>query len=69
MAKVKKREVIESPVEHLVKESRREDFKKIYSGISGDYFPIWIYGTDSEVEEIVSFVNEHIKKKHQYVVL
>ncbi|MGL5681725.1 MAG: efflux RND transporter permease subunit [Marinifilaceae bacterium] len=65
-AKVKNRMGVEIPINHLVKESRGEDFKKLYSGNGGDYFPIKLFGTDKEVEDIVEFVNSYVKSNSKY---
>ena len=57
---------IEIPLSYLIQETKGEDFKRLYSGSGGDYYPIKITAKDREIKEIVAFTNEYIKTKKDY---
>ncbi len=66
MSKVKNKDGVEIPMSYLVKETRGEDFKKIYSGRGGDYYPIRIVAKDREVEQVVAFVKDYVCQDEGY---
>lgn len=68
VSKVKNKNGVEIPLDFLIKESKGEDFKKLYSGSGGDYFPIKIFGSDNEVETIVNFINQYTQDDNRFSV-
>lgn len=67
-SKVKNNRGVEIPLEFLIKESKGEDFKKLYSGSGGNYFPIPIFGNDTEIEAIADFVNRYTHDDNRFAV-
>lgn len=57
---------IEVPLSYLIQETKGKDFKRLYSGSGGDYYPIKIIAKDRDIKEIVSFANEYIKAEKDY---
>lgn len=67
-SKVRNKDGVEIPISLLVKETKGEDFKKLYSGSGGDYYPVHIDAEDKEVETIMDTVDEIMKdNKHFFV--
>ncbi|MFI3318773.1 MAG: efflux RND transporter permease subunit [Rikenellaceae bacterium] len=64
--KVKNSDGVEIPISYLVRQSRGEDFKKLYSGSGGNYYPIKIIADDRKVEEIMAFANSYIRSGGGY---
>lgn len=67
-SKVRNREGVEIPLNLLIKETKGEDFKKLYSGSGGDYYPIQIEAEDKEVKEIISTVDTIMKENNDFFV-
>ena len=67
-SKVTNKEGIEIPLSYLINESKGEDFKKLYAGNGGDYYPVSIHANDDEIEEMVNFVNEYVRSDDRYYV-
>lgn len=59
---VKSEQNIDIPLSYLIQERRGEDFKRLYAGSGGDFYPIRIQASDHEVEEIVDFCNAFLKR-------
>ena len=57
---------VEIPLSYLVRETRGEDFKRLYSGNGGDYYPVRIVADDRKVEEIVDFTERFVKSDARY---
>lgn len=67
-SKVRNSQGIEIPISLLIKETKGEDFKKLYSGSGGDYYPVHINASDKEVKEIIKAVNEILKTDKNFFV-
>ena len=65
-SKVRNRDGVEIPLNLIIKESKGEDFKKLYSGKSGDYYPIEIDAEDKDVENIIADISEIIKEDKNF---
>ncbi|MFI3306750.1 MAG: efflux RND transporter permease subunit, partial [Rikenellaceae bacterium] len=59
-SKVRNSEGVEIPLSLIVEERRGEDFKRLHSNSGGDYYPIYIEASDSEVKRIIEVVEEVI---------
>lgn len=66
MSKVTNKQGAEIPLSYLIKESKGEDFKKLYSGSGGDYYPVEIEADDATVREMVHFVRDFTKEHENY---
>lgn len=67
-SKVRNGDGVEIPISLLVKETKGEDFKKLYSGSGGDYYPVHIDAEDKEITKIIATVDDIIKdNKHFFV--
>lgn len=56
-SKVRNKDGIEIPLSLLIRETKDEDFKKIFSGNGGDYYPIHIEADDRDVPKIIDAIN------------
>ena len=66
--KVRNKQGVEIPIAYLIRETKGEDFKRLYSGSGGDYFPVKISGTDPEMEAVMEFVNDFVRHDNRYAV-
>lgn len=67
-SKVTNKDNVEIPLSYLINESKGEDFKKLYAGNGGDYYPVSIHANDETIEEMVHFVNEYVRNDNNYYV-
>ena len=49
---------VEIPLSFVVRETKGEDFKLIYSGSGGDFYPLNIDANDRDLDEIISTIEE-----------
>ena len=63
---IKNAQGVDIPLRYLIMEGKGEDFKRLYSGSGGDYYPLKIAATDREVKEIVAYTQQYAKKSDQY---
>lgn len=52
---------VDIPLSYLIRETQGEDFKRLYSGNGGDYYPVKITADDRTVESIVDFTERFVK--------
>lgn len=59
-------EGVDIPLSYLIRETQGEDFKRLYSGNGGDYYPVKITANDRTVESIVDFTERFVKADPHY---
>lgn len=59
---------VDIPLSYLIRETQGEDFKRLYSGNGGDYYPVKITADDRTVESIVDFTERFVKADPRYSV-
>lgn len=67
-SKVKNKQGVDIPLAYLINETKREDFKKLYSGNGGDYYPIKINATDKQIEKVINFTNNYVRNSNTFFV-
>lgn len=63
---VRNDEDVDIPLRYLIRETQGEDFKRLYSGSGGDYYPVKISAEDRTVEDIVAFTERYVKSDARY---
>lgn len=63
---VRNDEGVDVPLSFLIRETQGEDFKRLYSGNGGDYYPVKITADDRTVEQIVDFTERFVKSDPRY---
>ena len=63
---VRNDEGVDIPLSYLIRETQGEDFKRLYSGNGGDYYPVKIAADDRTVESIVDFTERFVKADSRY---
>lgn len=63
---VRNSEGVEVPLRYLIQEARGEDFKRLYSGNGGDYYPVQVVADDRTVEKVVDFTEQLVKSDPRY---
>lgn len=63
---VRNGEGVDIPLSYLIRETQGEDFKRLYSGNGGDYYPVKITADDRTVESIVDFTERFVKVDPRY---
>lgn len=63
---VRNDEGVDIPLSYLIRETQGEDFKRLYSGKGGDYYPVKITANDRTVESIVDFTERFVKADPHY---
>ena len=63
---VRNDEGVDIPLSYLIRETQGEDFKRLYSGNGGDYYPVKITANDRTVESIVDFTERFVKADPHY---
>lgn len=58
---------VDIPLSYLIRETQGEDFKRLYSGNGGDYYPVKITADDRTVESIVDFTERFVKADPRYL--
>lgn len=66
--KVRNRNGIEIPLSMIIRETKGEDFKKLYSGSGGDYYPIALDVEDRDVRRVMETVEEVVKEDEDFFV-
>lgn len=66
--KVRNRQGVEIPLSLLIKETKGEDFKKLYSGAGGDYYPIFVEAADKDIKHIQATVENIVKEDGNFFV-
>lgn len=67
-SKVRSSDGVEIPLNLLIKETKGEDFKKLYSGAGGDFYPVHIEIEDREVKKVIAEVEDIIKTDKNFFV-
>ena len=52
----------------VINETKGEDFKKLYSGSGGDYYPVVIDVDDADVKRVMETVEEVVKEDKDFFV-
>ncbi|MEG1905116.1 MAG: efflux RND transporter permease subunit, partial [Bacteroidales bacterium] len=66
--KVRNRNGIEVPLSMIIRETKGEDFKKLYSGSGGDYYPIALDVDDHDARRVMDTVEEVVKEDKDFFV-
>lgn len=66
--KVRNRHGVEIPLSLVVKETKGEDFKKLYSDSGGDYYPIKLDVSDREVKSVMEKIEKVVKADDDFFV-
>ena len=66
--KVRNRNGVEIPLSMVIRETKGEDFKKLYSGSGGDYYPIVLDVDDRDVKRVMETVEEIVKEDKDFFV-
>ncbi len=67
-SRVRNREGVEIPLNLLITETKGEDFKQLYSGKSGDFYPIAIDVEDKDVKRVMDSINEIVNEDREFFV-
>lgn len=59
---------IEIPLNLIIKEVKGEDFKRLFSGRTGDYYPLVIVTDDKNIENALSQIDKVIKSDNDFFV-
>ncbi len=62
-AKVRNKQGVEIPLSLVINEDRGEDFKQLFSGSGGDFYPIQITAPDDEIEDIMTQTQEMLREE------
>lgn len=65
---VKNNEGVDIPLTLLLKQSRREDYKKLSATGTGDYYPIGIDADSRSIREVTDYTDLFIKRHPEYSV-
>lgn len=66
--KVRNRNGVELPLSMVVRETKGEDFKKLYSGNGGDYYPIELGVDDRDAKGVMETVEKVIQEDKDFYV-
>ena len=66
--KVRNKNGVEIPLSMVIRETKGEDFKKLYSGSAGDYHPIALDVPDSDVKEVMKTIKQVVKEDKNFFV-
>lgn len=66
--KVRNRNGVEIPLSMVIRETKGEDFKKLYSNSGGDYYPIVLDVDDRDVKRVMQTVEEIVKEDKDFFV-
>lgn len=65
---IKTSDGVEIPLSYLIRESKGEDFKKLYSGRGGDYYPVRLNLHARDARSVMAFVDEYVREDTAYDV-
>ena len=65
---MRNRNGVEIPLSMVINETKGEDFKKLYSGSGGDYYPVVIDVDDADVKRVMETVEEVVKEDKDFFV-
>ena len=66
--KVRNRHGVEVPLSMVIKETKSEDFKKLFSGSGGDYYPIPLMVEEGEEKTVMEAVEKVVKQDGDFFV-
>lgn len=66
--KVSSKAGVEVPLSLVVKETKGEDFKKLYSSGDGDYYPVALEVDDKEAKRVMEVVEQVVKEDQHFFV-
>ena len=66
--KVRNKNGVEIPLSMVIRETKGEDFKKLYSGSDGDYYPIALDVPDSDVKQVMETIKQVVKEDSYFFV-
>lgn len=67
--KVRNRHGVEVPLSMVIKETKSEDFKKLFSGSGGDYYPIPLMVEEGEEKTVMEAVEKVVKQDGDFFVM
>ena len=65
---IKASDGVEIPLSYMIRDSKGEDFKKLYSGRGGDYYPVRLHLKAREARAVMDFVDEYVRAGNDYDV-
>lgn len=66
--KVRNRNGVEIPLSMVIRETKGEDFKKLYSGSGGDYYPIVLDVDERDVKRVMETVERIVRDDRHFFV-
>lgn len=66
--KVRNQNGVEIPLSMIIRETKGEDFKKLYSGNGGDYYPLVLDVEDDDVKRVIDHVEKVVKEDGDFFV-
>lgn len=66
--KVRNKNGVEIPLSMVIRETKGEDFKKLYSGSDGDYHPIALDVPDDDVKQVMETIEQVAKEDKNFFV-
>lgn len=66
--KVRNRNGVEIPLSMVIRETKGEDFKKLYSGNGGDYYPLVLDVEEGDVKMVMDHVEKVVKEDGDFFV-
>lgn len=66
--KVRNRNGVEIPLSMVIRETKGEDFKKLYSGNGGDYYPIELNVDDRDARQVMETVEKVVNEDKDFYV-
>lgn len=66
--KVRNKAGVEIPLSLIIRETKGEDFKKLYSGSDGDYYPIALDVPDSDAKRVMKTIEQVVKEDENFFV-
>ena len=66
--KVRNRNGVEVPLNMVIHETRSTDFKKLYSGAGGEYYPVPLNVADQDVDDIMEKIDTQMRGNEDFFV-
>lgn len=68
LSRIRNREGVEIPLSLVVEETKGEDFKTLFSGNAGDYYPVYIDAADKDIPHIMDTIEQILKEEGSFFV-
>ncbi len=59
---------VDIPLSLLLKQMRREDYKRLHAAGTGDYYPIGINADSKDIREVMAYTDGFVKRHPEYAV-